>query len=131
MQRLLDASRAAAATFKYVWNDYDRVVAERYAKKLEEKQQEVTAAYSMLSPSDQHFLQSYMNNLPKDGKRPDREGTARLVAILERMPLPAAVEVLRKAVDVCPRIVTMPSVQGFAGKTSTWRATHPQQLPAE
>jgi len=124
MSRLLDASRAAAATFKNVWNDYDRVVAERYAKKVEEKQQEVTAAYSMLNASDQHFLRSYVNNLPKEeGKRPEREPTERFVAILGLMPPPAAVEVLRKAVDVCPLIVTMPSVQKFAFKTAVWIAT--------
>jgi hypothetical protein len=105
MQRLLDASRAAAATFKRVWNDYDRVVAERYVKKVEEKQQEVTAAYSMLSPSDQHFLQTYMNNLPMGGKRPEREATERFVSIVKSMPKEAQAEIAKKAVEVCPALL--------------------------
>lgn len=108
MDRLMRAASAAVLAFRHTWQEHDpdRVAAERYAKKVEARQEQLSNSFNTLSESDQHFVQSFTNNLPT---RPTRENAERFMGIIRSMPKEAQAHVMREICTRHPEMVTVPA----------------------
>lgn len=108
MERLMRSVSAAVLAFRHSWDEHDpdRVAAERYAAKVKVKQDQLSQAFNVLSESDQHFVQSFTNNLPT---RPTRENAERFMGILASMPKEAQAYVMREICTKHPELVAVPA----------------------
>jgi len=108
MERFTFATWAAWLAFKSAWREHDpdRQAAERFINKQNKRQEELSSQYECLSESDQHFMQSFANNLPG---RPTRESAERFVEVIRTMSPDAQAYVMRELCTKHPELVSVPA----------------------
>lgn len=108
LRRFLTAADAAVVAFHHTWTSYHLMVEEehvkRYAARQEEKHAVVREAFAALNESDQHFLQSFINNLAP-AERPLRTQTERFIEVVNQLPREAQLSIMQKAAAQCPQII--------------------------
>jgi 3-methyladenine DNA glycosylase Tag len=132
MNRLQAAASAAVLAFRNAWREFDpdRVAAERYVEKLAARQEKLSESFASLNESDQHFVQSFTNNLPT---RPQRADAERFMEIVRSMSQEAQAHVMREICSKHPELVTVPAFAKWTRENLALVASfkHVRTIPIE
>lgn len=125
LKRLGAAVTDAVLAFRDTWKYYGIVVPaiKVTARERQERVREVVlgVAFGKLAETDQHYLNSFLQNLPETGSDFDKTDDlptdnmlARFWGIVDQLPKEAQAILLMRVCQKCNRMVNVPSVRSWS-----------------
>jgi hypothetical protein len=117
LKRLQSALSAGVSAFIGEWREYgearERVIAERYIEKTQQRDAVVQNAFATLSATDQHFMMHFTDTLDPE-QRPDHAAVKRILEMVAPWSTEAKKLLAKELVGRCANILIVPAFSKWA-----------------